>query len=233
MEQKLAIVTGANRGIGFETTKQLSALGVRVILTARDSEKGEHAREILLQKNENVLFHQLDVTKQESVDRLLDYVQKEFGKLDILINNAGVFMDQGEGGLDADIDKVIETFIVNTIGPLRLCRAFIPLMIKNNFGRVVNVSSGMGQLTNMTGKWPGYRMSKAALNAVTRVFADEVQGKNITVNSVCPGWTKTDLGGPDAPRTPEEAADTILWLATLDANEPNGGFFQNREHIAW
>lgn len=231
--EKIAVITGANKGIGFETARQLSAAGVKIILTARDEKRGRDAADVLVKEGGDVVFHQLDVTDQNSVDRLLGHVEENFGKLDILINNAGVNLDHGATGLDADLDNVINTFTVNTVGPLRMCKAFVPLMVKNNFGRVVNVSSGMGQLSDMTGMWPGYRISKTALNAVTRIIADEVKDKNITVNSVCPGWTKTDLGGNDAPILPKDAVGTILWLATLEKNKPSGGFFREMERLEW
>lgn len=231
--EKIAVITGANKGIGFETARQLSVAGIKIILTARDEKRGQHATDVLAKEGRDVVFHQLDVTDQDSVGRLREHVEGKYGKLDILINNAGTHMDNGATGLDADLNNVIKTFEVNTIGPLRMCKAFVPLMVKNNFGRVVNVSSGMGQLSDMTGNSPGYRISKTALNAVTRIIADEVKDKNITVNSVCPGWTRTDLGGKDAPILPKDAVGSILWLATLEKNEPSGGFFREMERLEW
>lgn len=231
--EKIAIITGAGKGIGFETARQLSGPGVKVILTARDVKKGSAAVETLLNEGGNVEFHQLDVTDQNSVNALLKDIKGKYGRTDILINNAGIFLDQGKAGLDADIDSVIETFKTNTLGPLRMCKAFAPLMIENNYGRIVNVSSGLSQLSDMSGMWPGYRISKTALNAVTRIIADEVKEKNITVNSVCPGWVKTDLGGSEAPNLPENSVGTIIWLATLEKKEPTGGFFRDMEKLEW
>ena len=146
---------------------------------------------------------------------------------DILVNNAGIMTRE-------DSASAIEaTFKTNALGPFLLCKVFVPGMVQRGFGRVVNVSSGMGQLSQMNSGYPGYRMSKTALNAVTRMFADEAQGTDILVNSVCPGWVRTDMGGANAARSIEEGADTIVWLATLPEGSPSGGFFRDRKAIAW
>jgi NAD(P)-dependent dehydrogenase (short-subunit alcohol dehydrogenase family) len=232
---KIAVVTGANRGLGLETCRQLGRLGLRVVLTSRDPGKGETAAETLRGEGLDVRHHLLDVTREDQVRRIADYVAASFGRLDVLVNNAGVFLDRyhppGNSVLDADIDSVRRTLETNLYGALRVSQALIPLM--GGEGRVVNVSSGMGQLAEMNGCCPGYRFSKVGLNALTRILADELRDTRIKVNSVCPGWVRTDLGGPDAPRSIEEGVDTIVWLATLPDDGPNGGFFRDRQPIPW
>lgn len=238
---KVAVVTGANRGIGFEVCRQLARKGILVILTSRSEEKGLAACKELEKEELPVRFCQLDVTHAASISRLAGFVQKEFGRCDILVNNAGVLLDKkGSGDIDfpsiftCKIDTIRQTMETNVYGPILLCQALVPLMKKNNAGRIVNVSSGMGQLSEMNGGYPGYRISKTAVNTVTRILNDELEGTNIFVNSVCPGWVKTDMGGPGATRSVPEGADTIVWLATLsDDNGPRGKFFRNRKEIAW
>jgi NAD(P)-dependent dehydrogenase (short-subunit alcohol dehydrogenase family) len=237
-ELKIAVVTGANRGLGLETCRQLAQSGLTVVLTSRDRTKGQAAAGKLQKKDLDVTFHPLDVTDAESIARLREFIAGEYGGLDVLVNNAGVFLDPIGGSdpaassvLRADIATVRNSMETNLYGPLRLCQALIPLM--QGSGRVVNVSSGMGQLSEMNGCCPGYRFSKTGLNALTRILADELQGTRIKVNSVCPGWVRTDMGGPNATRPVEEGADTIVWLATLTDDGPSGGFFRDRKPIPW
>ena len=233
-DKRIAVVTGANRGIGFEIARQLSMSdGLKAILTARAPAKGNDAAVRIAEQGGDVFFHQLDVTEEQSAKYLANFLDKEHGRCDILVNNAGVFNDQGKSGLDPDMEIIRDTFETNTMGPLRLCRLLVPLMIRNNYGRIVNMSSGMGQLSDMEGRWPGYRISKTALNAVTRIIAQETADHPIKVNSMCPGWVATDLGGENAPRTPEQAADTAVWLATLLPDGPTGGFFRDRQPLDW
>lgn len=234
----MAVVTGANRGLGFETCRQLARKGLKVILTSRDAAKGEVASEKLRKENLDVHFQPLDVTDFASIDRLASLIDTEYGGLDVLVNNAGVFLDPMDPDDDAassvfgaDINTVRATLETNTLGPLRLAQVLIPLM--QGDGRVVNVSSGMGQLAEMNGCCPGYRLSKTALNAVTRILADELKGTRIKVNSVCPGWVRTDMGGANAERTIEQGVETIVWLATLPDDGPSGGFFRDKQPIPW
>ncbi len=154
----------------------------------------------------------------------------------MLVNNAGIYIDyQADSNsiLNAKVDTLRQTIETNVYGVLQITQALIPLMKEQNYGRIVNVSSGMGQLNDMQGGSPGYRVSKTALNALTRIFASELKGTNILVNSVCPGWVKTDMGGSEAPRTPEQGVDTIVWLATLPDGSATGGFFRDRQPIDW
>ena len=232
MTKNIAVVTGANRGIGFEICRQLARIEVKVILTTRDEEKGNKAKEILQNEGLDVVFYQMDVTSEESVQQAADYIMGNFGKLDILVNNAGIGGDHDNLGLQANIDRIKEILDTNTFGPLRVCKAFTPIMIKSNHGRIVNISSNMGALSNMGSGATGYRISKAALNAVTRIIASELEDTNIVVNSMAPGWVRTDMGGPTATRSVEEGADTAVWLAVTD-NLPTGRFFQDRREIGW
>lgn len=233
---KIAVVTGGNRGLGFEASRQLAKQGYQVIVTSRDEEKGQIATENLQAEGLNVQFRPLDVTINESSYKLAEYLDQQFGKLDILVNNAGVYIDVQANSnriVTTSIETIQKTLDTNVYGVLRVTQALLPLMKAQNYGRIVNVSSGMGQLSSMTGGSPGYRISKTALNAVTRIFASELQGTNILVNAVCPGWVKTDMGGLEAPRTPEQGVDTIVWLATLPDGGYTGGFFRDRQLIDW
>jgi NAD(P)-dependent dehydrogenase (short-subunit alcohol dehydrogenase family) len=235
-ERRVALVTGANRGIGLETCRQLGRRGLHVILTARKSEAGEKSAETLRAEGLQVDFRRLDVTDLESIEACERSIDQENGRLDVLVNNAGIMLDsskRGESIFQADPDLVRESFEVNTLGPLMVAKSLVPLMRRNGYGRIVNVSSGMGQLSEMDGGYPGYRISKTALNAVTVILARELHGANIKANSVCPGWVRTDMGGDDAPRSAEKGAETIVWLATLPDDGPSGGFFRDLEQIDW
>ena len=234
--QPVAVVTGAYRGLGLETCRQLAARRHTVILTARREREGRAAAERLRAEGLDVAFHLLDVTDEQSIAQLAAFVRDTFGRLDVLVNNAGIFPDPTPGSgresvFDARLETVRRGLETNTLAPLRLCQALIPLM--RGRGRVVNVSSGMGQLSEMNGGCPGYRLSKTALNALTRILADELGATGIKVNSVCPGWVRTDMGGPEATLSVEEGAAGILWAATLPDDGPSGGFFRNREPIPW
>jgi NAD(P)-dependent dehydrogenase (short-subunit alcohol dehydrogenase family) len=236
-KERIALVTGANRGLGLETSRQLALQGIRVILTSRDTAKGEVALQVLQAEGLPAEYQPLDVADPQGVQLLADTIEARHGHLDILVNNAGVFPDsQDHGGasvLTAGVDSITRAFDTNTLGPLRLCQALVPLMRRNGYGRIVNVASGMGQLAEMNGGYPAYRLSKTALNALTRILADELAGTGILVNSVCPGWVRTDMGGPSATRTIEEGVETIVWLATLPDGGPSGLFFRDRQPIPW
>lgn len=236
---RIALVTGANRGLGFETSRQLGKLGYHVILTSRRPTEGEEATAKLEQEGCKVSFHPLDVAAGNDYVPLFTWIEKEVGRLDVLVNNAGVFLDSKAGefnptsALTISPELILRTFEINTLSAYRMCQTFFPLMQKNGYGRVVNVSSGMGQLSEMEGGWPAYRISKTALNAVTKLFAAETWNQDILVNSVCPGWVRTDMGGQSAQRSPEQGADTIVWAATLPKGGPNGSFFRDRKPIPW
>ncbi len=228
----IAIATGANRGIGLEVARQLARQNITVILGARDLEKGKAAAETLAKKGLEVLPRWLDVTNQESIDRLVTQVKEEFGRLDILINNAGILYDTWQQAINANFDTVHEALETNTFGPWRMCQAFIPLLRQSKHGRIVNVSSGAGSLTSMSGGTPAYSVSKVALNALTRMLADELKGSGILVNSVCPGWVATEMGGAGG-RPVEDGAAGVVWAATLPDDGPTGGFFRDGKPLAW
>jgi NAD(P)-dependent dehydrogenase (short-subunit alcohol dehydrogenase family) len=230
---KIALVTGANRGIGFEVCRQLAGLGIHVILTGRDEVKGQAAQEKLSAEGLEVAYLQLDVTDEESIQRLAASVKKEYGCLHILVNNAGIYNDNRHSLLTVEMDVMRRAMETNAYGPLMLCQSFVPLMKKAGYGRIVNVSSGIGELSGLGSSYPAYRISKIVLNLHTRILAGELQGTNILVNAVCPGWVRTDMGGPGADRSVEDGADTVVWLATLPEGGPQGGFFRDRVQIPW
>jgi len=247
---RVAIVTGGNRGIGFEVCRGLLKAGIKVVLAARNRDAGEAAVAKLSaelssgkESKSQVVWLPFDANDLSSAERLVAQTIHTFGRIDILVNNAGVLIDPtGDGpriapAQDVDVAKLPATFAVNTIAPFRLCQLVLPSMQEKGYGRIVNVSSGMGQLSEMNGGWPAYRLSKTALNAVTRIFAFEMaqtpQTRDVLINSCCPGWVRTAMGGSSAPRSVEQGADTIVWLATLPAGGPNGGFFRDRKPMAW
>ncbi len=238
MGKRVALVTGANRGLGFETSRQLAQLGYRVVLAARDYEKVDRAARALRSEHLDVLSVQLDVTSPEDCGRL-----SELGAVDVLVNNAAVLAESDENplaagvlsrsALDVSPDLLREAFETNSLGAYRLMQALSPGMRDRGYGRIVNVSSGLGQLTEMLGGYPAYRVSKVALNALTRIFASELRDSGVLVNSVCPGWAKTDMGGSQAQLEPVEAVATIVWAATLPDDGPTGGFYRSRQPIPW
>ena len=201
-----------------------------MILGSRDEARGREAAEGLPGE---VAVRQLDVADAGSVERLAASIEDDFGRLDVLVNNAAISNDDGQGGAEADLDRVKEALEANLFGAWRLCEAAIPHMRRERYGRIVNVSTGLAALEDMGGGSPGYRISKTSLNALTRILASELRGTGILVNAVNPGWVQTDMGGPNANRTVEEGADGVVWAATLPNNGPTGGFFRDRRHVAW
>lgn len=231
-DAKIALVTGANRGIGFEACKQLSQLGLTVVLTSRDTAKGEVATKQLIDKGLDVVFYRLDVSAKNDIEYAFDRIKQQFGRLDILVNNAAILYDAFQSAVNADLKMVGKALETNLYGPWLLCQAFIPLMKENGYGRIVNVSSGAGSLHYMEGGIPAYGISKVALNALTRKLASELSGTGILVNSVDPGWVDTDMGGSGG-RPVEEGAKGIVWAATLPDNGPSGGFFYDGKPEPW
>ena len=231
--QKTAVVTGANRGLGLETCRQLARKGYQVILTSRDPGDGGRAAEMLNIEGAQVTYHPLDVTSADSIQRLYEFVSRKYGAADILVNNAGVYLNEDRNVLQVSMEVMELTLQTNTLGALRLCQVFIPEMVEQNYGRVVNVSSRMGEIRGMSRHNASYRLSKLALNGLTLMLADAVHGKNVLVNAVCPGWVRTDMGGPGAPRSLATGAESIVWAATLPDGGPNGGFFRDGKVIDW
>lgn len=232
-EGRIVLVSGANRGIGFEIARQLGQFGLTVLLGARDTVRGEEAAGKLRDEGLSVHPVQLDVSSDESVRRLRELVEREYGRLDVLVNNAGVIGKRSMSSPEADLDSVRRLLETNLFGAWRLTQAFVPLMHRNGYGRIVNLSSGMGQLAGMGGGASAYRVSKTSLNALTCMLAADLREANILVNSVCPGWVRTDMGGPNAARSVEQGAETPVWLATLPDGGPSGGFFRDRQPIPW
>jgi NAD(P)-dependent dehydrogenase (short-subunit alcohol dehydrogenase family) len=231
--KKVAIVTGANRGIGFETCRQLCQLGITTLLTSRDESKGRNAVSLLNEDDLEVQFHQLDVADTESIMKLKEFVVERYMQCDILVNNAGVFLDRGVSILDLTESTLLETLQANSLGALKMCQAFLPLMKQEGYGRIVNVSSAMGSISTMGGSSAAYKLSKLLMNGMTRIMAAEISQENIKVNTMAPGWVRSDMGGSSAPRSLSQGADTIIWLATLPKDGPSGGFFEDRAPAAW
>jgi NAD(P)-dependent dehydrogenase (short-subunit alcohol dehydrogenase family) len=230
--QRLVLVTGSNRGIGYATVQELLIKGYRVIMTARKEADGAKSLSVL-EKYGNVRFHPLDVSDPESINTIARYIESTFGHLDILINNAGINYDTWQRAISADLDQVQETLDVNVFGAWRMALAVIPFMKKQTYGRIVNVSSGSGAFAEMGAGTPGYSISKAALNVLTIKLASDLREYNILVNSVCPGWVRTEMGGMAAPRSPEKGAETIIWAAELPDDGPTGKFFRDKKEISW
>jgi NAD(P)-dependent dehydrogenase (short-subunit alcohol dehydrogenase family) len=223
--QRVALVSGANRGIGAEIARQLAAdHGFLVFAGARDPSE--------VAEGEGVTAVELDVTDQRTVDAAGATIDADVGRLDALVNNAAVYGGP-EGVAEYDLVRAHEVIETNLFGPWRLAQAFLPLLRASDRPRIVNVSSGAGQLAEMNGGRAAYRVSKAGLNALTRTLASDERGSGLLVNTMCPGWVRTDMGGEAATRSVEEGADTAVWLATLPEDGPTGGFFRDRKPIPW
>lgn len=231
--RRVAIVTGGNRGIGLEVCRQLARLGQHVVLCSRSNAAGEKAARALAGEGMSVESHRLDVTSDESVRALVNYVEDQLAGADVLINNAGILLDEDASVLDVPIQSFRDSMETNVYGPLRLAQPLLAGMIARGYGRVVNVSSGAGQISTMSSYAPPYSVSKAALNAVTRLLASVGHGHNVLVNAVDPGWVRTDMGGQGAPRSVADGADTIVWSATLKKGGPSGRFFHDRKEVPW
>jgi NAD(P)-dependent dehydrogenase (short-subunit alcohol dehydrogenase family) len=227
---RTALVTGGNRGIGFEVCRELARAGLSVVLTARDPEAGEAAAAKIRKEADGVRFEAMDVSRDESVASCARRLAAADLEIDVLVNNAAIY--PGDRLLDLRRDALRETMEINFFGAVRTCRAFVPGMAARGYGRVVNVSSGSGSFADGLPGPPAYSISKAALNALTLKLAAGVSG-DVKINSACPGWVRTRMGGRNASRSVQEGADTIVWLATLPARGPNGGFFRDRKPIGW
>jgi len=232
-EQRIALVTGGNRGIGLEICRQLAKHGIRVLLGSRDPAKGAAAAGELIAAKLPVEARELDVADDQSILDCMNWIRRDVGRLDILVNNAGIMVEENDDEPEEELRIVRETMQTNVYGPFLLSRLAIPIMKSRRYGRIVNLSSGMGSLTEMGPGYLAYRMSKAGINVVTRVLAAEVEGMGILVNSADPGWIKTDMGGRGASRTVYKGAETPVWLATVPEGGPTGGFFRDRKAIAW
>jgi NAD(P)-dependent dehydrogenase (short-subunit alcohol dehydrogenase family) len=231
-DRPIALVTGANRGIGLEVARQLAGHGHLVVLGSRDPGKGAAAAAGLRRDGLEVEARQLDVSDAQSVAALGESLAQRHGRLDVLVNNAAIHYDTWQDGVDADLDVVREALETNLLGAWRTTQACLPLLRASRSGRVVNVSSGAGALSAMGAGTPAYSVSKAALNALTRILAAELRAERILVNSVCPGWVATDMGGAGG-RAVEEGAASVLWAALLPDDGPSGGFFRDGRPLDW
>jgi NAD(P)-dependent dehydrogenase (short-subunit alcohol dehydrogenase family) len=229
---RVALVTGANRGIGFEISRQLGQRGYVVVLGSRDRERGEVAAARLRSEGLDVVGCQLDVADRASVESAVERMRREHGRLYAVVNNAAILYDTWQRGIDANLDEVREAFDTNVLGAWRVVQATLPLLRASSTARIVNVSSGAGALTDMGGGTPAYRTSKAALNALTRVLAAELRADRILVNAICPGWVATDMGGAGG-RPVSEGAAGIVWAVELPDDGPTSGFFRDGRPIAW
>lgn len=227
MVKKIAVVTGANRGMGKAVSEKLSSLSYHVIMVGRHEIEIKEAA-----LNLSAEAFVADVENEKDIQHLTNYITDKYGRTDVLINNAGIYIQEENifFGKDSVMQK---TFEINTMGPYRLMKGLIPLMQKHGYGRVVNVSSGLGSFEGFSSTCPAYSVSKAALNMLTKLFSTEVDGVKVKVNSICPGWVKTDMGGPNATRTIEEGISGMVWAATLVETGPNGGFFRDGKPINW
>jgi NAD(P)-dependent dehydrogenase (short-subunit alcohol dehydrogenase family) len=227
---QIALVTGANRGIGLEVCRQLAQRDYTVILGARDEAKGRQAAASLNQSQ--VIPCQLDVSDPASIERARNWLAAEFGRLDVLVNNAAIHYDTWQRAVSADLNTVQEAVETNLYGPWRMVQMFLPLLRHSQHGRIVNVSSEAGSLASMGGGTPAYSMTKAALNTLTRMLAAELHREGILVNAVCPGWVATDMGGSGG-RPVEEGAASVVWAVTLPDDGPTGGFFRDGKDLKW
>lgn len=231
MKKKIALVTGANRGMGKAVSEKLASLDFHVIMVGRNENELLKASKATASSEAFIA----DLENENDIQKIINHVTVKFGVLDLLINNAGIYIDESkdQNNFGYKDSVMLKTLAVNTLAPFRLMKGLLPLMQKNGYGRVVNVSSGLGSFHGASANCLAYSVSKSSLNMLTKLFASEVDGKNLKINSICPGWVKTDMGGSGAPRTIEEGISGMIWAATLDEGGPNGGFFRDGKPIDW
>jgi NAD(P)-dependent dehydrogenase (short-subunit alcohol dehydrogenase family) len=229
---RVAVVSGGNRGLGLEIVRRLAADGLRVVLASRSLERGREAALTLGELASRVTPMALDIADRAGVGRFAAGLRDRFGRCDVLVNNAAVALDGAQDAATADLGIVRETLDTNVIGTWQLTQAVVPAMRAGRYGRIVNMSSGVGRMSTMASGIPAYRVSKAALNALTLVLADELAPDGILVNACCPGRVRTEMGGGQGVSA-ADAADTPAWLATLPADGPTGGFFRDRARLRW
>ena len=236
MKGKVVVITGANRGLGFAMSEKIASMGATVIMGCRDAQKGEESAQKLISKGLNVKSMKLDVGSTDSIDTFTQNLKKEYSVIDVLINNAAISNEPGGTQIEtielAYYKQIMDT---NVLGTLWMCRNLLPFLKKSTDARIVNFSSGLGQLTvPRMGPCPSYSISKTAVNAITKILADEVKDTQITVCSVDPGWVKTDLGGPNAMLEIPDGIDTPVWLATANKSEiVSGEFYKERKILGW
>ncbi len=230
--QRIALVTGGNRGIGLGIVEGLAKENYLVIMGSRNKDSGSLAVEYLEDLGGNIDMMQLDVTSDTNVRKAAKYVTKTYGKIDVLINNAGIIGTRRKQIKEGDIAEVQAVMDVNYYGPMRMSTTFLPLLRNGNDARIINISSGMGTLDDLFGAYAAYRLSKAGLNAQTILLSNDLRGENIKVFAMCPGWVRTEMGGADATRSVEQGADTAIWLASTPDAE-TGKFYRDRREISW
>ena len=230
--QRVVLITGANRGIGLEMGRQLARRKYHVVIASRDEGKGQQAAEEI-EEDGKVSVLPLDVSSSESIRAAAGRFVEIADSLDVLINNAGIYPDEGLTVLSLPRHRLIQTLQTNTFGPLEVTQAFLPWLRRASSARVINVSSGYGQLDGLTADVPSYCLSKLALNGLTIMLAEALRVDRIAVNSMCPGWVRTDMGGANASRSVAEGADTGVWLADEALHELTGKFFRDRQEISW
>ena len=231
-QSPITLVTGGNRGIGKEVCRQLAQKGQTVILTSRNSEKGEQAARELAGLPGNVVAVQLDVTDSASIQKASNLVREQFGRIDALVNNAGIDYDTDQHVLTADLARVRRILDTNVIGLWEVTQAFVPLLRESRHPRIVNVSSEAGSISHIESWAPGYSTSKAAVNALTAILARELKREGFLVNAVCPGWIATKMGGPGGGPLPD-GGKSVIWVVELPDDGPTGGFFQNGKRMPW
>jgi NAD(P)-dependent dehydrogenase (short-subunit alcohol dehydrogenase family) len=232
-EPKIVLITGANRGIGLETAQQLARRGFHVIIGARDAAGGLQTAATIQAGGGKATFLPLDVSDSGSIRAAAQEFAWLADHLDVLINNAAIYPDKGLTILTVPRDRLVQTLQTNTCGPLEVTQAFLPYLRKSTEGRVINVSSGYGQLEGLSPDVPSYCLSKLALNGLTIMLAQALHDDRIAVNSMCPGWVRTEMGGPNATRSVEEGADTMVWLAADAPQHLTGRSFRDRQEIPW
>jgi NAD(P)-dependent dehydrogenase (short-subunit alcohol dehydrogenase family) len=225
MTNKYALITGGNRGIGFAIAQGLITQGYNVIITARSIDAATNAAETL---GANATPLELDVSDDRSITQAIEILNQKIDRLDVLINNAGIYPDKQVDSLTISRELLNAAMQTNTFGPIRLVQACLPLLEKSSDARVINLSSGMGEIDSLTTTATSYSLSKLALNGATIMLAQSLKSKNIAINAMCPGWVKTDMGGASAPRSPEQGADTAIWLATEADRRETGKFWRDR-----
>lgn len=230
MSQPTVLVTGANKGIGLEIAKQMAEKGFTVFLTARNPERGKQAVQQLSNKGLNVHFIELDVTNLQSIKQAVKLFKEQSDYLDVLVNNAGILMDKCNI-VEMPMEVLEKTVTANAYGPIMVIQNFLPLIKQG--GRIINISSGLGALHDMGSYSPAYSISKTMLNAITRQFSSVLSERGISLNSMCPGWVQTDMGGENASRSVEKGAETAVWLATESHQSLTGKFFRDKKEIDW
>lgn len=230
---RLALGTGANRGLGLETCRQFLGLGMHVVMTGRDQSAINRARHGLGDASANAMAVQMDITDSASIHSAQQTVMERFGMVDVLVNNAAVLLFQDKDVFSIPAEGFRQSFETNLFGVIEVCRVFVPPMVARGYGRIVNLSSGAGQFASMATYAPAYSISKTALNAFTLMLAETCRGTGVLANVVDPGWVRTDMGGPSAPRSVEQGVESIVWLATLPPDGPTGGFYRDKSLMQW